>query len=392
MLSFTTNHLHGTKSVAAHLGTLALMTVVVLSGMLVPSAHAQINPVQINPAQINPVQINPVQINPVRINPIRLHGVLDSSAHAQINPTIVIRNSGDLQKANDSIRKLLEQFVTDSVQFESVNIELDNPPTPQSTTKSTVVEVSGGRVTIVSNSQGQVIKTTYEGTTNKPKRKTIFWDSYIDLSYNRTSSRNIFTGAENSNAGDFPNLLSNRSVSFAMYPALVGIRFPGNRFSFVTGLGLEWLNFRFTNNMTLRNKDGITAGAPVSEVFEGVNEVSKSKLMSSYLNLPLWFKFIIPSSSRGRSRHANNFYLLAGPTLGINLNHHTKIVHNSNGSRRRDKSFEDLNVAPLRYGFTFRAGYGVFGFTAAYYMTPLFSKGEGPQVYPYLIGISLSLF
>jgi hypothetical protein len=78
--------------------------------------------------------------------------------------------------------------------------------------------------------------------------------------------------------------------------------------------------------------------------------------------------------------------------VGVNLNYHTKIVYYDNNSdKHKYKDYDELHLSLLRYGFTARVGFGIAGFFAHYYMTPLFSKGKGPQVYPYVVGMTFTI-
>lgn len=289
---------------------------------------------------------------------------------------VVIKNSQDLKKVNDSLQKILNIIENDSLAPPKVTIVLgeSNP----SEFNTTIVDINGESMTIITDKKGR-------NTSIRRKRKdrSYFISYSMDLGYNRLDNSNLFTGTKNT-GNKMPTLENNNSVSFALYPALVNFKLIGKDLVLTTGLGLEWFNFRFSGNTTMTKVDGVATAVPVSEVF-GVENVFKSKLTASYVNLPLMLRASIPGASRG-------FNISTGMLFGVNLSSHTKVVHRENGGRTRLKNFDDLGLKTLRYGLTFRVSYNFIGFYMNYYMTPLFSANEGPQVYPYTIGMTFSFY
>ncbi|MDR2563307.1 MAG: PorT family protein [Prevotellaceae bacterium] len=307
---------------------------------------------------------------------------LTSSLKAQ--DTIHIKNVSSLEAVNDSLRSLVRILESKDTIIGTpvrIHLEQETAPKPQTTEKRTLVQVpGGGEMIIFTDEKGEVRKTIYKNTRNSKKRRPYYFDTYIDLGANRTANSKLFQASSPQNPTGWPNLVGNTSMSFAFY-GMSGVRM--NFISFETGMGFEWFNFRFSNGMTLKNVSGMTTAIDARDILpEGVS-VSKSKLTVSYLSFPIMIKF----SGKRRSRWMNNsFFVSMGVNLGINLGHHTKVVH----SGGKFKDFEELNIAPLRYGFTARIGFGSVGIFGQYYMTPLFSTGKGPQVYPYVTGVSLT--
>jgi hypothetical protein len=149
---------------------------------------------------------------------------------------------------------------------------------------------------------------------------------------------------------------------------------------FVTGLGLNWNNYRFDgNNNIIKGTNGIIEELPMDQ---GVT-LEKSKLTTLYLNLPFMLEIQIPVDN-------NHINLAAGPIGAVKIGSHNKMVF-ENG--QKVKANGDFSLNMLRYGATARVGYGNFQLYGTYYMTPLFRTGKGPggnNLYPFEIGAAFT--
>jgi len=148
---------------------------------------------------------------------------------------------------------------------------------------------------------------------------------------------------------------------------------------FVTGLGLNWNNYRFDGNNNIAKGDNGVIG----ELDPGAN-LEKSKLATLFLTLPFMLEFQLPVNS-------NHLNIAAGPIGAVKLGSHTKMVF-ENG--HTVKAYGDFSLNMLRYGATARVGYGNFQLYGTYYVTPLFQDGKGPQgtdLYPFELGFGFYL-
>jgi hypothetical protein len=149
-------------------------------------------------------------------------------------------------------------------------------------------------------------------------------------------------------------------------------------FGFVTGLGLNWNNYRFDGNNNIeKNGNG--------EIVEYIptSTLEKSKLSTLYLTVPLLLELQIPTEDH----HLN---ISAGVIGAVKLGSHTRMDF-KNGDKI--KSDEDLSLNLLRYGPTARVGFRNFSLYATYYMTPLFKEGKGPggyDIYPFEVGCAFT--
>jgi hypothetical protein len=149
-------------------------------------------------------------------------------------------------------------------------------------------------------------------------------------------------------------------------------------FGLVTGLGINWNNYRFDGNNSIEKGPlGVIQSLPV------VDQLEKSKLTTVYLTLPIMAELQIPADNH----HIN---IAAGVIGAVKIGSHTKMVY-ENGDKV--KSNDDFSLSMLRYGPTARIGFENFQVYATYYMTPLFKNGKEPgghQLYPFEIGLAFT--
>lgn len=176
---------------------------------------------------------------------------------------------------------------------------------------------------------------------------------------------------------DYMSLHSSKSSNFNINFAQLSLGL-SRHIGLVTGLGLNWNNYRFDgNNNILKGTNGI-----IEELDPGVM-LEKSKLATIYLNLPLLLEVQIPADNS----HLN---IAAGPIGAVKLGSHSKMVYQDG---QKIKSNGDFSLNMLRYGATARVGFSNFQLYGTYYMTPLFQTGKGPagnDLYPFEIGVAFT--
>lgn len=199
--------------------------------------------------------------------------------------------------------------------------------------------------------------------------------SGIELGLNNfTTSRNNLAMPDDI---DFMTLHSSKSTNFNINLTQLSLGL-GRHIGFVTGLGLNWNNYRFDgNNNIVKGPNGVI------EELDPLLNLQKSKLATLFLTVPFLLEMQIPVNS-------NHLSIAAGPIGAIKLSSHTKMVFEDGHTV---KSWGDFSLNMLRCGATARVGYGNFQLFGTYYRTPLFQKGKGPggyDLYPFEIGIALS--
>ncbi|MCK9167239.1 MAG: DUF2807 domain-containing protein [Bacteroidales bacterium] len=153
-----------------------------------------------------------------------------------------------------------------------------------------------------------------------------------------------------------------------------------NKFGLTTGVGFQWNNYFFKNNVFLHGDSSMIYGT-----YENIAHRSyeKSKLVVSYLSIPLLMEYQTNKYSRLDSFHAT-----AGMVMGIQLRAHTKNVYSDNGTNKV-KGWEDYNLSPFRFDAYGALGWGKVNLFASYAINTLFAENQGPEVYPITVGITL---
>jgi len=208
---------------------------------------------------------------------------------------------------------------------------------------------------------------------------------------------------------DYPEYLDLRyPKSIAFYLNLFELNVPlakNQKWGMLSGLGFEWHNYRFSHDVWLgMNKDeGILQG-----YYIGGAPVEKTKLMVSYMTVPLIFEFQTNSKSR-----FDSFHVGVGVVGGLRIGTHTKAkFENKNASyylidvndplsiltapdgdfvskKKKMKDHNDFYVNPLKLDATARIGWGFINLFATYSLTPMFRENRAPELYPWSVGITL---
>jgi hypothetical protein len=256
-------------------------------------------------------------------------------------------------------------------------------------------EEKDSAINLKNGNRGLAILESLEGSSNniiEYSKKEAWYEEDNENEHTRRSSRfrghwsGIELGVNNYLASDksfsmpanidYMTLHSSKSTNFNINFAQLSLGLT-RHFGFVTGLGLNWNNYRFDgNNNIQKGLDGI-----IEELDPGL-KLEKSKLATLFLTLPLMLEIQIPVDN-------NRLHIAAGPIGALKLGSHTKMVFDDGHTV---KSWGDFSLNMLRYGATARVGYGNFQLFGTYYATPLFQTGKGPagnDLYPFEIGVAL---
>ncbi len=176
---------------------------------------------------------------------------------------------------------------------------------------------------------------------------------------------------------EYMNLNTGKSWGININFLQQNIGLVNNNIGLVTGLGLEFNNYRFDNNQLVLSGDSTVLYAYT----ETQRNYEKNKLVTTYLTVPIMMEFQVPVGEKKKP-----VYLSVGATGSVKLGSHIKLKDNSG---HKEKNRDDYNLSPLRYGLTARIGYRCLNFFANYSLQPMFEKDKGPELYPFTIGISL---
>ncbi len=177
---------------------------------------------------------------------------------------------------------------------------------------------------------------------------------------------------------DYMSLHSGKSYNFNANIAQTSLGLT-RRIGFVTGLGINWNNYRFDgNNNIYKEENGIIAE------YDPALLLKKSKFSTLFLTLPVLLEFQIPADH-------NHLNIAAGPIGAVKLYSYSKMVFD-NGDKVRSE--DDFSLNMLRYGATLRMGYENFQIYGTTYFTPLFKTGKAPggfDLYPFEIGFAFTI-
>ncbi|MEE4197714.1 MAG: outer membrane beta-barrel protein [Bacteroidales bacterium] len=186
-----------------------------------------------------------------------------------------------------------------------------------------------------------------------------------------------------SRSGDdeFMDLNTGKSWNMNLNIAQYSVNLVNNKFGLVTGLGLEFNYYRFDReNSIQKDLNGVIINQDLPDTWN----IEKSKFSTTYATLPILLEVHTSSSSH------KGIVFAAGVIGGAKLGSNTKVVYKEDGDKKKDKVRNDYNLNPFRYGITARLGVGDWLVYGTYYLTPLFEKDKGPELYPISVGLALS--
>lgn len=233
--------------------------------------------------------------------------------------------------------------------------------------------------------------------TPKPKRK--HWAG-VDLGVNGfmtsggsfdLSNPSHFEQTNPEKVTQFMELDLNKSWTVSVNFLELYLPIKKHHFGLVTGLGTEWNNYELKHNVRLTPQGGEYVFDEVTEynkdytwgVVDTNFNLTKNRFKTWYINAPLLLE-INPGKSRKKT-----FHLSAGAIFGLNLQTKMKYKFNDNGDNKKVKDKDSFNTNPFRVSLTARAGIGWFNVFATYSLTPLFESGNGPELYPFSVGVTL---
>ena len=205
----------------------------------------------------------------------------------------------------------------------------------------------------------------------------------VDLGFNGYMASGFTTSLPPED--QFMNLNFSKSMSVGFNFLQYSIPFQRNRNTIgaVIGAGWTFQNYRTDSKYIIELDDnGNTIGRPEED-----RTVTKNKLSTSFINIPLLFEFQIPTN-----RDKQRFFISAGGYTGFLVKAHTKVVYDDGGTKTKQKYKGNLNVSPVQYGAMVRLGYSCISLYATYNFSSLYMKNKGPELYSYSIGLTLVNF
>ena len=259
-------------------------------------------------------------------------------------------------------------------------------------TDTTRIRIGKKQVDIVENDEGTSVdikdidkkgddddEKAFESNKSRKRKFNGHWDSFGFGMANFLDEDNSMSRTPETN---FMDLNTGRSWNININAFQQDFGLGTNHIGVVTGLGLEINSYFFDNNNSIiKNSEGVI------ERYDYDINLSKSKLVTTYLVLPLLLEVNIGDDSNPHDR----FYVSGGIIGGVKLGSKTKVVYKEDGNKEKKKNKDDFNINPLRYGLTLRAGYKDFQVYTNYYLTSFFEENKGPELYAFSVGIAFNI-
>jgi hypothetical protein len=244
--------------------------------------------------------------------------------------------------------------------------------TPSSDKDTTIVLIGKKDVKVVHNENGTEI--LWGKDKNKKDKKDGFnghWEG-VEFGFNGFDKPDY--SMYNSIPQDFMALNQGKSVEFNLNFYELNIGLAKNYVGLVSGMGLSFNSYRFDNPFTLEKTANRT-----EPVLLNSENLAKTKLAVSYINVPLLLEFQIPVNEK-----KDRLFINAGLVGGVKIGSHTKVKYGDN----KEKVRSGFNMNSFKYAAAARIGYKDVSLFATYSLTPLFQAGKGPELTPFSIGIS----
>lgn len=159
-----------------------------------------------------------------------------------------------------------------------------------------------------------------------------------------------------------------------------------SNFSFAAGLGVSNSNIYFDKQQVVMNTTASEISfVNVDTVIGSDKNFKRSKFATTYIEAPFELRYYGNKENRNRG-----FKFALGMKVGILVNAHTKVRESYAGPYINDKTVTNRYVEKWRFAPTARIGWGNFTLFGSYNISQLFNAGQGPEVYPFSIGLCIS--
>lgn len=158
-------------------------------------------------------------------------------------------------------------------------------------------------------------------------------------------------------------------------------------FSFAAGIGISNSNIYFDDQVAVLNRGADSIRFMNVDTTAGTNFYKKSKLSTTYLEAPFEIRFYANKANRNRG-----FKAAVGMRVGLLMGTSSKTRHSAPDmpSLIVEKANSNRYTQKWRFAPTVRIGWGNFSLYGSYNLSPYFNTGQGPEVFPYSVGIAIS--
>jgi hypothetical protein len=200
----------------------------------------------------------------------------------------------------------------------------------------------------------------------------------------------------------YMNMNTARSLMVNLNPFELNVNLYKNKIGFTTGLGFQISNYYFTGNYVMIKDSAALVAYKVQDSQGNPVTMEVNKMVVSYLNLPLFFEY-----QTNPYRRISSFHVSVGVIAGVRIGSYTKQVYEDKGgsyslvdasgnkiatydvehSTVRDRGA--YHLSPFKVDASFRVGWSHLNLFGTYSLTQMFQKNQGPELYPFTVGITL---
>lgn len=200
----------------------------------------------------------------------------------------------------------------------------------------------------------------------------------------------------------YMNMNTARSLTVNINPFEFNVNIAKKRFGFTSGLGFQTSNYFFNGNYVMLKDSAALVAYKVEDQYGNPVTMKVNKMVVSYINIPFLFEY-----QTNRYHKLNSFHVSLGVIAGVRIGSYTKQEYYNkdqslylvdeqgnrvasyyvDGYKVRDRGA--YHLSPFKIDAAFRVGWSFLNLFANYSLTPMFQKDQGPELYPFTVGISL---
>ncbi len=219
------------------------------------------------------------------------------------------------------------------------------------------------------------------------------WNGYVNSDFNMTYPANE----------QYLNLKSSRSMTVNLNPIEFNLNLVKNHFGLTSGLGFSLNNYYFSGSYVLLPDSIALVAYKVVDQKGNTAAMRVNKLFVSWITVPVIFEFQTNPKIK-----INSFHVSLGLIGGIRLQSYTKqmykndddmtyylqdqsgkIIASVNIDDRCAIKHSQFHLNPFKLDATMRIGWSFLNLWSTYSITPMFQKNQGPELYPWSIGVTL---
>ncbi|MFZ4521362.1 MAG: hypothetical protein ACOYNC_06630 [Bacteroidales bacterium] len=203
-------------------------------------------------------------------------------------------------------------------------------------------------------------------------------------------------------ANPYMNMNTARSLTVNLNPFELNVNLYKSKFGFTSGLGFQISNYYFTENYVMLQDSSALVAYKVQDQQGNAVTMKVNKLVVSYLTLPLFFEY-----QTNPYRRISSFHASIGVIGGLRIGSYTKQTYDNKGGSYNlvdeqgnkvatfDVEHHSVNdrgayhLSPFKLDASVRIGWSHINLFGTYSLTKMFQKNQGPELYPFTVGLTL---